>query len=357
MELRLGTGGSRGSLGLDIDGGYLAAVEVRDGRIARAVSAELPAGLVADGEVNDAPALGAAIRHFFKHNDLSRRVRLGVANQQIAVRTMDLPVIDDPAELTAAVRFQAADAIAMPLEETVLDYQVVGESTGPEGSPRVRVVVAAAREAMVTRLVEAVRAAGLRPLGIDLSAFALVRALAPSPGADRPEAVAPVAGEAETLGMEAPGSTSAPDRPEIQPLEAPAPALAEVPAPERAQVYCHLAGVTNLAVAAGSTCLFTRSLSASRDAAGAVVPVALAEEVRLSIDYYMAQPGAPAVGELVLSGPGSASGELGDELGGLIGMPVRTARPLENLDASGMPPGEDAHRYTVAAGLALGAAA
>ena len=181
MGLRLGTG-SRGSVGLDIDSGYLAAVEVRDGRIARAVSADLPAGAFADGEVNDPAALGAQLKDFVKSNDLPRRVRLGVANQQIAVRSMDLPAIEDQAELAAAVRFQASDTIAMPLEEAVLDYQVVGESTGPEGSPRVRVVVAAARESMVNLLVEAARGAGLRPLGIDLSAFALVRALSPRNG-------------------------------------------------------------------------------------------------------------------------------------------------------------------------------
>lgn len=355
-RLRLRTAGSRGSLGLDIDGGYLAAVEVREGRISRAASADLPAGLFAEGEVNDASVLEEEIRAFFKRNDLSRRVRLGVANQQIAVRSMDLPVIEDSGELGAAVRFQAADTIAMPLEETVLDYQVVGESTGPEGSPRMRVVVAAARESMVARLADVVRGAGLRPLCIDLSAFALVRALA---GTAHPGSDTAVTQDGDSAAASAPitgGNSIDVVPPGAQPSEAPTVALADS-APPAAQVLCHLGGVTNLAVAVGSTCLFTRSLSASRDSSGATVPVALAEEIRLSIDYYMAQPGAPAVGELVLAGPGSGDGSLAEELGSLLGMPVLSARPLPALDAVQIPPGDDPHRYTVAAGLALGATA
>src|SRR5205807_2692064 len=65
-----------------------------------------------------------------------------------------------------------------PLDEVVLDHQVVGEGVSPEGSGRLRVVVVAARESMIARVVEAVRGAGLRPEGIDLNAVALVRTLA-----------------------------------------------------------------------------------------------------------------------------------------------------------------------------------
>ena len=42
---------------------------------------------------------------------------------------------------------------------------------------RERVLVVAARQSMVDRLVEAVNGAGLKPNGIDLNAFALVRML------------------------------------------------------------------------------------------------------------------------------------------------------------------------------------
>jgi type IV pilus assembly protein PilM len=310
MALTLRKNSNRAHVGLDLDGSFLAAVQTNGDQIERAVSAELPPGVIRDGEVADVGLLSDALKDFFKHNALPRRVRLGVSNQQIVVRQFDLPKIDDAKERATAVRFQAAEAIAMPLDEVVLDHQVIGETLTPEGSARQRVVVVAAREAMIARVVEAVRGAGLRPESIDLDAFALVRTLA---------------------------TATAPD--------------------DSARVYCHLAGITNLAIALGSSCLFARPLSTSWDDQEETVAGALAEEIRLSIDFYMAQPEARWVGEVVLSGPGSRRNGLVDELSGLLQLPVSIAEPLGTLDADKLPVGEDPYRHTVAAGLALGASA
>jgi Tfp pilus assembly PilM family ATPase len=115
--------------------------------------------------------------------------------------------------------------------------------------------------------------------------------------------------------------------------------------------------VTNLAIAVGTSCLFTRPLSTQWDSDDENVAAALAEEIRLSIDYYMAQPEARWVGEIVLSGPGSRRENLAEELSGLIEVPVTVAEPLGRLQAGKLPAGEDPDRYTVAAGLALGSAA
>jgi type IV pilus assembly protein PilM len=310
VAFALGKSNNRGIVGLDLDGQFLAAVQATDSGVTRAVSADLPPGIISDGEVNDVDALAEAIKDFFKTNNLPRRVRLGVSNQQIVVRHLELPKIEDPKELDAAVRFQASEAIAMPLDEVVLDHQVVGETISPEGAARLRIVVVAARESMISRVVDAVRAAGLRPEGIDLNAFALVRALSlPSDSA------------------------------------------------ESSRVYVHLGGVTNLAIALGSICLFTRPLSTEWDGDDDQVAAALAEEIRLSVDFYMAQPDARWVGEVVLSGPGSRRPGLADELGGLIDVPVTVAEPLGRLGENSMPAGEDPCRHTIAAGLALGATA
>ncbi|MGI8660197.1 MAG: type II secretion system protein GspL [Thermoleophilaceae bacterium] len=192
-----------GTVGLDIDGSYLAAAEVKDGVVARVASCELSEGIAPDGEVRRPDELAGEIREFFRAESLPRNVRLGVANQQIVVRQLDLPRIEDDRERDRAVRFQAAEAVPMPLEDAILDHQVV-EHANVDGSPRDRVVVVAARRTMIERLLEAVRGAGLKVEGIDLSAFALVRTLA---GSDA------------------------------------------VPAQDLARVYCHLGRVTNLAIA------------------------------------------------------------------------------------------------------------
>src|SRR5690242_4489263 len=103
MGLALRKNSNRGFVGLDLDGQFLAAVQASGDDIACAVSTELAPGIITDGEVTDVAALAEALKDFFKTNGLPRRVRLGVSNQQIVVRHLELPRIEDPAELAAAV--------------------------------------------------------------------------------------------------------------------------------------------------------------------------------------------------------------------------------------------------------------
>jgi type IV pilus assembly protein PilM len=222
---------------------------------------------------------------------------------------VELPRIEDEKQRDAAVRFQAAEAIAMPLDEAVLDHQIASYTEAADGSPRMQVVLVAARRSMIEAVLEAAKQAGLKPEGIDLDAFALVRTLA-----------------------------TASENPD-----------------DGARVYCHLGGVSNLAIAVGTACFFTRPLSAVWDDEDA--GARLADEIRLSIDYYMTQPQAKPVGEVILSGVGSADDQLVEGLGIHLGLPTTVAAPLGVLDPSALEGGADPHRLTVAAGLAMGKAA
>ena len=115
----------------------------------------------------------------YSAHKLSKQVRLGVGNQRVVVRTFRLPAIEDPKEMEAAVRFQAQEQIPMPIDQAVLEHQVVGGVPAEDGSqPQVDVVVVAARRDMISSLIEPVRHAGLEPVGVDLSAFGMIRALA-----------------------------------------------------------------------------------------------------------------------------------------------------------------------------------
>jgi type IV pilus assembly protein PilM len=304
---------ARAAVGLDIDGSFVAAVQTSGPALTRAASMELRPGLVGEGEVLDSEGLAEALKVFFDRNSLPRVAQLGVANQQIAVRQLELPVLEDGEERDAAVRFQAAEAIPMPLDEVVLDYKVVGERKTQDGAQLMAVVVVAARESMITRLMHSVRAAGVKPAGIDLNAFALVRVLA---GPEDPALPA----------------SSGQDR--------------------SARVYCHLGGVTNLAIATGSSCLFTRSLSTVWDNPNDDTAGALAEEIRLSIDSYVGQADSPPVADVVLSGPGATRDGFAAELDSVLALPVSVADPLGYL-VDALPAEEDPYAYTVAAGLAL----
>jgi type IV pilus assembly protein PilM len=213
LNINLGRRGGVDVVGLDIQPGHVAAVQARvNGSIVvkHAAGASLPADTVREGEVLDEGVLSETLRELFKDSRLSRRVRLGVANQRTVLRTLELPPVTDRKELAAAVNFQAQDQVPMPLSNAVLDFHPLGIFETPDG-PRQRVVLVAAQRDMIQRLLAAVRDAGLRPEGVDLSAFALIRSL--------------YRRDAEHAGR---------------------------------VLYLNVDGLTNMAIAEGTTCSFTR---------------------------------------------------------------------------------------------------
>jgi type IV pilus assembly protein PilM len=347
-------------VGLDIEAGSIAATEVRVNGGAQVVGSAigpLDPGTFHEGEVLDADRLSEALKDLFARNKLGKQVRLGVGNQRVVVRIVRLPAIEDPKEMEAAVRFQAQEQMPMPLDQAVLEHQVVGGVPAEEGqAPQLDVIVVAARRDMVSSFVEPIRRAGLQPVGIDLSAFGMIRALADA-------------------GTASPGDGPVPER------------------PAAAVLYCSVGDVTNLAVARGRSCLFTRVSHAGLEGisealvgslgltpghaaqwlahVGLELPVeqvegdpetvarvrqtledgvtTLLDELRLSLDYYGAQEAALPVERIVLCGPGSGVPGLAARMEAGLGLPVAVSQPAA---LSGFDPGAAA-RLTLPYGLAL----
>jgi type IV pilus assembly protein PilM len=256
FSLKLGRSrASNDVVGLDVQPGFVAAVKARvNGSILaeRAAIAPLDTETVREGEVVDVDALTEALRELFSHGGLGKHVRVGIANQRTVMRTLDLPPVTDRKELAAAVRFSAQDQVPMPLANAVLDFHPLGLSDTPAGT-RQRVVLVAAQRDMVERLLAAVRGAGLTPEGVDLSAFALIRSL---------HHRADDGGEDSRV------------------------------------LYLNVDGLTNLAIAEGTICRFTRVIGggvegmASELAARRGIALAQARELLASVDLS-ATPAAP----------------------------------------------------------------
>ncbi len=147
--------------------------------LVQVVRGPLDHGIVVGGELRDPEALAVALRDFFKRHNLPKRgIRLGIANNRIGVRTFDVIGIDDPKQLANAIRFRAQEVLPIPIEDAVLDYQVLSEGgQRRKASPSSRVLLVVAYRELVDRYVRACEKAGLQIVGIDLEAFALLRAV------------------------------------------------------------------------------------------------------------------------------------------------------------------------------------
>jgi len=174
-------------VGLKIGASHLAAARVANNgqtELIQVAREPLDPGVVVGGELRDPEALAVALKAFFRKHRLPRRgIRLGIANNRIGVRTLDVVGISDPKQLANAIRFRAQEALPIPVEEAVLDYRILSESETDEGERSCRVLLVVAYRDLVDRYLDACRKAGLGVTGIDLEAFALLRALAPPPDA------------------------------------------------------------------------------------------------------------------------------------------------------------------------------
>lgn len=171
----------RSAIGLDIGTSGVRAAELSFARggvvvLEKFGQVALPEGAVRDGEVVDSATVAAAIRHLWGETKPShKRVVLGVANQRVVVRQIDLPQMS-PADLKKALPYQVQDYLPMPVDQAVLDFHPI-EPIDVNGVPHVRgMLVAASRESVMAN-VRCVQQAGLKPQAVDLTSFAVLRAM------------------------------------------------------------------------------------------------------------------------------------------------------------------------------------
>jgi type IV pilus assembly protein PilM len=380
---------NRSVVGLDIEPGFLAAAEFSGGAspsLVRAATESLGPGLFHEGEVVDVDGLADRVKAFFREHDLPKRIRLGVASQKIALRVLELPAIENEQELEAAIRFQAQEELPMPLEQAVLDYHVLERIHNGEGG-RMRVVVVGARRDTVEHLLAVARKAGLQPELVDLSAFAMIRALYVPPGPSPQELASADYSGVPVLGED--GQPVDGEQPEAPQAEA---------AQEGATLYCYFGGLTNLAIGVGQQCVFNRvlqngvesmagtlaerrgltldhsrewlryvgmereidGLEGEREIVAEAREVLsagarrIADEIRLSIEYYHTTvPDARRVESTVMAGPGIAIEGLPSFFETELGMPVQPRSMGQVEVRPGALDGVEAAELTVATGLAL----
>ncbi|HWG95097.1 MAG TPA: type IV pilus assembly protein PilM, partial [Mycobacteriales bacterium] len=310
---------------------------------------------VRGGEVVDVDAVSAALKQLWSQAKFgSKKVVVGVANQKVVVRQVDLPWMPVD-ELRASLAFQVQDYIPMPVEQAILDFHPLEEFASENGSRMLRVLLVAAARDMVDSAVVAVQSAGLEPVMVDLTSFAVLRSLyRPSAmGALEAEALVDVGASVTNIVVHQ-GGVPRFVRILLMGGADITDAVAErlgVPADQAESVKqtTGLAGVAGMAEAHPAN-------RAIEQTGGAFV-----EEVRSSLDYYAAQPGASRVGKVVLSGGGSRLGGLVERLSTATRLPVEVAHPMASLRLGKTGLTDDQLAYvepmvTVPVGLAMGVA-
>ena len=350
----------RSAIGLDIGTSGVRAAELSFGKgqvtLEKFGQVALPEGAVRDGEVVDPAAVASAIKQLWAHTKFSsKKVIIGVANQKVIVRQVDLPWM--PAdELKKSLSFQVQDFVPMPVDQAVLDFHPLEELTADNGNRVLRGLLVAASREMVHSSLDAVKQAGLSPTMVDLTSFAVIRSLANADdlGIGAPvEALVDIGARVTNIVVHQ-GGVPRFVRILLMGGQDVTDAVAErmgVPH-EQAEAVKHQLG---LGVAGDG--MDVQAATRVVEAVGA----AFVDEVRGSLDYYLASSGSAPISRLVLTGGGARLGGLAQRLQVTTRVPVEIGTPMHSLRVgrTGLSPEQIAFVEPLAAvpvGLALGAA-
>ena len=347
--------GAPGVIGLDIGTSAVRAALLGNGRGKRSLlrfgQVALPPGAVMGGEIRDPAAVSDAISQLWQRTKFkSKKAVLGLANQRVVVRQIDIPFMEEK-ELRESLKFQVSEHIPMSVEAAELDFQILEDYNTEDGQHMLRILLVAAASDMVESFISVASEAGLQPAAVDITPFAVARAVSQV-----------VRGESGTAGAEA--------------------------------VVDVGAGITNIVIHHNGEARFVRILQVGGDDATAALAEelevefeeaeamkfdlgggvgtdaannvltqrvdGLVREIQGSIDYYMSQDDSEPVTSVVVTGGGSLTPGFVERLEAAVGIRVRSGSTLSDVDASksGLTEEQLAQVEPVAAasvGLAMGA--
>ena len=320
--------GTPPSVGLDIGTTAVRAAQVSGARGGRTLTSfaqvPLPPGAVVDGEIRDEGVVSEAIAQLWKRAKIrSKRVVLGVANQRVVVRQIDLPFLEEK-EFKSSLQFQVADHIPMAVEDAELDYEVLEEYESENGERMMRVLLIAAATDMVEGFVSTAAAAGLDPAGVDLTPFAVARAVSGvargDHGAQGAEAIVDIGGGTTSIVVHDGGEPRF-----VRILLVGGDSATEALA-QSAGVSTEEAEALKLDLAGDSNSPLGRVFSEQIDR--------LVGEIRGSLDYFASQEEGAPVSMVHVTGGGSMATGLIPRLQQVVSAQVIPADPFAELKTS-----------------------
>ncbi len=179
------------SIGLDIGSNAIKLVQLRGGKnglaLHKAGSAQTPPDAVRGGVIVDPLAVAKAIGSLLDALQVEgTMVAAGIAGPTVVVREVPLPMMSDR-QLRKSIQWEARNYISFPVEDSVVEFQVLERPGTAAGGGQMRVMLVAVPRDMVDSQVETIELAGLEPSAVEIQPFASMRGILAGNGEHRAE--------------------------------------------------------------------------------------------------------------------------------------------------------------------------
>ncbi len=140
--------------------------------------AKMPEGIVENEVIINPKALGHAIKALLAESGIKTKKSVSSVSGQsrVVVRVIEVPKMSGK-ELAETMKWEVERHVPFSPNEVVMDFQPLEISTTDPNAQNMEVLLAVAQEELINNHVEALQAAGLKPVAIDIEPLAASRAL------------------------------------------------------------------------------------------------------------------------------------------------------------------------------------
>jgi type IV pilus assembly protein PilM len=297
-------------------------------------SVELPEGTVEEGRILDPVALGEIIRSLLADKKIKvKKVATALPGRETVSRLIRLPAEIPDIELREMVLNQEASLyLPFPREDADVDYQKLGTTLDDDGIERIEILMVATPKEVTDSYMQALEIAQLQVDVVEVSSFALIRAMHNelSRFSTLAEAVAIVDIEYEATeitvtvdGVPQFSRTFPIGTAQIQNAQ-----LRAINLPPRRTTDMEMLSSTIVPVQSMDTASLAGGGGTPGDAAIMRVVGDLSDELRRSIDFYTSQSPGSDVVQLLIAGPGACIGQLNEFFSQRLGIAAIAVDPL-----------------------------
>nr|WP_317843000.1 type IV pilus assembly protein PilM [Pseudanabaena sp. UWO311] len=297
-------------------------------------SVELPEGTVEEGRILDPVALGEVIRSLLADKKIKvKKVATALPGRETVSRLIRLPAEIPDIELREMVLNQEASLyLPFPREDADVDYQKLGTALDDDGIERIEILMVATPKEVTDSYMQALEIAQLQVDVVEVSSFALIRAMHNelSRFSTLAEAVAIVDIEYEATeitvtvdGVPQFSRTFPIGTAQIQNAQ-----LRAINLPPRRTTDMEMLSSTVVPVQSMDTASLAGGGGTPGDAAIMRVVGDLSDELRRSIDFYTSQSPGSDVVQLLIAGPGACIGQLNEFFSQRLGIAAIAVDPL-----------------------------